>query len=37
LSALLFLYREVLQLELSWMENIRRAKRPERLPVVLSR
>ena len=37
LSALLFLYREVLGVELPWMENIRRAKRPERLPVVLSR
>ena len=37
LSALLFLYREVLQQELPWMENIRRAKRPERLPVVLDR
>lgn len=37
LSALLFLYREVLQVELPWMENIRRAKKPERLPVVLSR
>ncbi|MGH8162990.1 MAG: integron integrase [Rhodanobacteraceae bacterium] len=37
LSALLFLYREVLMQDLPWMENIRRAKRPERLPVVLSR
>jgi len=37
LSALLFLYREVLGVELPWMENIRRAKRPERVPVVLSR
>jgi len=37
LSALLFLYREVLRQELPWMENIRRAKKPERLPVVLSR
>ena len=37
LSALLFLYREVLQIDLPWMENIRRAKKPERLPVVLSR
>jgi len=37
LSALLFLYREVLQQELPWMENIRRAKKPERLLVVLSR
>ncbi|HET9031480.1 MAG TPA: integron integrase [Dokdonella sp.] len=37
LSALLFLYREVLGQDLPWMENIRRAKRPERLPVVLTR
>lgn len=37
LSALLFLYREVLQQELPWMDDIRRAKRPERLPVVLGR
>jgi integron integrase len=37
LSALLFLYREVLQQNLPWLENIRRAKRPQRLPVVLSR
>lgn len=37
LSALLFLYREVLSQELPWMEDIRRAKRPARLPVVLSR
>lgn len=37
LSALLFLYREVLQQDLPWMQNIQRAKRPERLPVVLSR
>lgn len=37
MSALLFLYREVLQQHLPWLENIRRAKRPQRLPVVLSR
>lgn len=37
LSALLFLYREVLQEDLPWLENVRRAKRPRRLPVVLSR
>lgn len=37
LAALLFLYREVLGQELPWMENIRRAKKPQRLPVVLSR
>lgn len=36
LSALLFLYREVLQVDLPWMENVIRAKRPQRLPVVLS-
>lgn len=37
LSALLFLYREVLAMDLPWMENIVRAKRPQRVPVVLSR
>ncbi|MCQ7044112.1 phage integrase N-terminal SAM-like domain-containing protein, partial [Escherichia coli] len=37
LSALLFLYREVLGQELPWMENVVRAKRAPRLPVVLSR
>lgn len=37
LSALLFLYREVLQLDLPWLQGIVRAKRPRRLPVVLSR
>lgn len=36
LSALLFLYREVLGATLPWMENITRAKRPRRLPAVLS-
>jgi integron integrase len=37
LAALLFLYREVLGVSLPWMEHIKRAKRPERVPVVLSR
>ena len=37
LAALLFLYREVLEQQLPWMDDIRRAKRPERLPTVLSR
>lgn len=37
LAALLFLYREVLGVDLPWMHDIRRAKRPERLPVVLTR
>ncbi len=37
LAALLFLYREVLALELPWMNDIRRAKKPLRLPAVLTR
>ncbi len=37
LAAILFLYREVLGLELPWMGEIARAKRPRRLPVVLTR
>ncbi|MBZ0088681.1 MAG: integron integrase [Thermomonas sp.] len=36
LSALLFLYREVLLVELPWMETVLRAKRSRRLPTVLS-
>ena len=36
LSALLFLYREGLGLELPWMDNVLRAKRPQRVPTVLS-
>ncbi|WP_434032026.1 integron integrase [[Pseudomonas] boreopolis] len=36
LAALLFPYREVLGRELPWMDEIQRAKRPRRLPVVLS-
>jgi integron integrase len=37
LSALLFLYRDVLGVELPWLDDIVRAKWPDRLPVVLSR
>jgi integron integrase len=37
LSALLFLYREVLEKDLQWIDGVVRAKRPVRLPVVLSR
>jgi integron integrase len=37
LSALLFLYREVLAQELPWLDEIVRAKRTARLPVVLTR
>ncbi|MBI3528806.1 MAG: integron integrase [Betaproteobacteria bacterium] len=36
-SALLFLYKEVLGSELPWLDNVENAKRPQRLPVVLSR
>ncbi len=36
LSALLFLYREVLGIDLPWMEDVTRAKQPQRLPTVLS-
>jgi site-specific recombinase XerD len=37
LSALLFLYRNVLEQELPWLEDVVRARKPERLPVVLTR
>ena len=36
LGAILFLYREVLKQPLDWVDDVVRAKRPERLPVVLS-
>ncbi len=34
-SALLFLYKEVLGIELPWLDNVEQAKKPKRLPVVL--
>ena len=37
LSALVFLYRQVLEKDLPWLDDMVRAKRPVRLPVVLSR
>jgi integron integrase len=37
LAALLFLYRRVLGLQLPWLNDIVRAKRPRRLPAVLTR
>ena len=37
LSALLFLYREVLAIKLPRLEDVVRAKRPRRLPVVLAK
>lgn len=35
-SALLFLYREVLEIQLPWLDNVTQAKVPKRLPVVLT-
>jgi integron integrase len=35
--ALLFLYKEVLAIELPWLDNVEQAKVPKRLPVVLNR
>src|SRR5256885_2113850 len=37
LSALLFLYKEVLRQNLGYLQGVERAKRPSRLPVVLTR
>lgn len=35
-SSILFLYREVLEIQLEWLENVTQAKAPKRLPVVLT-
>jgi len=37
LAALLFLYKHVLRVDLPWIDNVTRARRPKRLPVVLTR
>ena len=37
LAAVLFLYRHVLEIDLPWLNNLVRAKRPQRLPVILTR
>lgn len=37
LSAVLFLYKDVLAVDLPWLKDVTRAKRPQRLPTVLSR
>lgn len=37
LNAILFLYRDVLKCTLPWLEGVQRAKKPQRLPVVLTR
>ena len=36
LSALLFLYKEVLKEQIGWLDRVERAKKPPKLPVVLS-
>lgn len=36
LSAILFLYRDVLGVDLPWLDGVTRAKKPQRLPVVLT-
>ncbi|HNP96874.1 MAG TPA: phage integrase N-terminal SAM-like domain-containing protein, partial [Cyclobacteriaceae bacterium] len=36
LSAILFLYRDVLVLKLPWLDSFERSKKPQRLPVVLT-
>ena len=36
-SAVLFLYKEVLQVELTWLQNVTQARVPRRLPLVLTR
>jgi integron integrase len=35
-SALLYLYKAVLEIELPWLDNVTQAKAPKRLPVVLT-
>ncbi|WP_428311759.1 integron integrase [Hydrocarboniphaga sp.] len=37
LAAILFLYRDVLSVELPWLDGVTRAKKPTRLPTVLTR
>jgi integron integrase len=37
LAALLFLYKQVLAVDLPWLEGVTRARKPKRLPTVLTR
>ena len=37
LSAILFLYKQVLKHEIGWLDHVERAKKPPKLPVVLAR
>lgn len=36
LNAILFLYREVLKRDVGWLDEVERAKKPSRLPVVFT-
>jgi len=36
LSAILFLYREVIKKDIGWVDGVERAKRPQRVPVVFT-
>jgi integron integrase len=37
LNSILFLYRQVLNIDVPWLEDVTRAKKPQRLPVVLTK
>ena len=37
LNAVLFLYRDVLKIDLPWLDEVQRAKKPQHLPVVFTR
>ncbi len=37
LNAILFLYRDVLKIQLPWLDDVQRAKKPQHLPVVFTR
>ena len=37
LASILFLYRHVLEIDLPWLQNVVRARMPQRVPVVLPR
>src|SRR5688572_15811752 len=37
LHAILFLYRDVLKIDLPWLDQVQRAKKPQHLPVVFTR
>jgi len=37
LNAILFLYRDVLKIDLPWLDEVQRAKKPQHLPVVFTR